>query len=309
MRGATARAARGWGREGGQPQRGRGPHPWDYLAVGDVDRQINVPEGARPDLPYQFVFPSDNELGLGAAAARHPERRRWRLGPSPDTSEGRTEASEARARSEAAEEGGRKRKPSALSALQGPESAEASRSPPLSQASLARPQSVRRFFRLPGRATYFWAAAAASLSRRPRGPEKERGVLGQRYHCHRCRRLPPGGTSVTPLTPPSCYSGSSQHKMPPVPGSRFFTARSTLGKGSRALAPEGRQREGGRTRIRESRGPRSERHPGPAQPLMRTATLLTAQACRRLSLLPPPTPPGAHFHFRSLAVLLSLPVC
>lgn len=46
----------------------------DYLAVGNVDRQINVPEGARPDLPYQFIFSSDNEFGLGAAAARHPER-------------------------------------------------------------------------------------------------------------------------------------------------------------------------------------------------------------------------------------------
>ena len=65
------------------------------LAVGDVDRQINVPEGARPDLPYQFMFPSDNEFGLGAAAARHSERRRWWLGPSPDASEGRMEASRA----------------------------------------------------------------------------------------------------------------------------------------------------------------------------------------------------------------------
>lgn len=50
------------------------PTPGNYLAVGNVDRQVNVPEGARPDLPYQFIFPSDNEFGLGAAAARHPER-------------------------------------------------------------------------------------------------------------------------------------------------------------------------------------------------------------------------------------------
>lgn len=69
------------------------PTPADYLAIGDVDRQINVPEGARPDLPYQFIFPSDNEFGFRAAAARHPERWRRRLGPSPDTSERRTEAS------------------------------------------------------------------------------------------------------------------------------------------------------------------------------------------------------------------------
>lgn len=41
---------------------------------------------------------------------------------------------------------------------------------------------------------------------------------------------------VTPPPPPSCYSGSSQHKMPPVPGSRFFTAQGTLGKGARALS-------------------------------------------------------------------------
>lgn len=46
-----------------------------YLPVGDVDRQIDVPEGARPDLPHQLVFASDNELGLGAAATRHGEGR------------------------------------------------------------------------------------------------------------------------------------------------------------------------------------------------------------------------------------------
>ena len=62
------------------------PTPGDYLAIGDVDRQIDVPEGARPDLPYQFIFPSDNEFRLGAAAARHPARPKRRLGPSPDTS-------------------------------------------------------------------------------------------------------------------------------------------------------------------------------------------------------------------------------
>lgn len=60
-----------------------------FLAVGDVDRQVDVPEGAGPDLPHQLVFAPDDELGFGAAAARHAERRRWRLGPSPDTSEGR----------------------------------------------------------------------------------------------------------------------------------------------------------------------------------------------------------------------------
>lgn len=93
--------------EGGGAQRWMNPTLGDYLAIGDVNRQINVPEGARPDLPYQFIFPSDNEFGLGAAAARHPEKRRWRLGPSPDTSEGRTEASGARPPGKAAE-GGRK---------------------------------------------------------------------------------------------------------------------------------------------------------------------------------------------------------
>lgn len=168
----------------------------------------------------------------------------------------------------------------------------------------ARPQFVNGFSRLRGWATCFWAAAAGSLSRRRRGLEKGRGGLGRRYRCHHCRRLPPRGTPVTPPTPPSCYSGSSQHKMPPVPGSRFFTAQSTLGKGSRALAPEGRQREGGRNRIRESRGPRSERHPVIAQPRMRTATLLIAQACGGLSS----PPPGAHFHFRLFAVRIKLPV-
>lgn len=46
-----------------------------YLPVGDVDRQIDVPEGARADLPHQLVLAPDDELGLGAAAARHGERR------------------------------------------------------------------------------------------------------------------------------------------------------------------------------------------------------------------------------------------
>lgn len=42
-----------------------------FLPVGDVDGQIDVPERARPDLPHQLVFTPDDELGLGAAAARH----------------------------------------------------------------------------------------------------------------------------------------------------------------------------------------------------------------------------------------------
>lgn len=148
-------------------------------------------------------------------------------------------------------------------------------------------------------------ATAASLSRRCRGLEKGRGELGQRYGCHHCCRLPPGGTPVTPPTPPSCYFGSSQRKMPPVPGSRFFTALSTLGKGSRALAPEGRQRKGGRNRIRESRGPRAWRHLVTAQLFMRIATLLTARA--RSGCSSPQSRP--HFHFRSLTVPLLVPVC
>lgn len=85
----------------------------------------------------------------------------------------------------------------------------------------ARPQFVKGFSRLPGWATCFSAAAAASLARRRRGLEKGRGELGRRYSYHHCRRLRPRGTPVTPPTPPSCYSSSSQHKMPPVPGSRF----------------------------------------------------------------------------------------
>lgn len=137
------------------------------------------------------------------------------------------------------------------------------------------------FSRFPGWATCFWAAAGATLSRRRRGLEKGRGELGRWYPCHHCRRLPPGGTPITPPTPPSCYSGSSQRKMPPVPGSRFFTAQSTLGEGSQALAPEGRQR-GGRNTTGECRGPHSERHLVTAQMLLRTAALLTAQALRGL---------------------------
>lgn len=100
------------------------PTPGDYLAVGDVDRQIDVPEGARPDLPYQFIFPSDNEFGLRAAATRHPERRRWSLGPSPDTSGKTTEASGAPTLGKATEEGGRKQNTEAFTGVRGPESAE-----------------------------------------------------------------------------------------------------------------------------------------------------------------------------------------
>lgn len=97
--------------------------------------------------------------------------------------------------------------------------------------------------------------------------------------------------------PPSCSSGSSQHKMPPVPGSRFFTAQSTLGKGARALFREGGLRDGGRNRIRESRSPRSERHPGTAQLRLRAAT----PADRAGLVRPVVFPSGAHFHFRSSA--------
>jgi len=52
------------------PRRGRGASR-PYLPIGDVDRQVDVSEGARPDLSHQLVFASDNELGLGAAATRH----------------------------------------------------------------------------------------------------------------------------------------------------------------------------------------------------------------------------------------------
>lgn len=97
------------------------PEPGDYLAIGDVDRQINVPEGARSDLPHQFVFPPDDKFGLGATAARHPEPRRWRRGPSPDTSGKRMEASGA-VPPDRTEERGRQPKREALLALQGAES-------------------------------------------------------------------------------------------------------------------------------------------------------------------------------------------
>ncbi|XDA90414.1 hypothetical protein R6Z07F_020010 [Ovis aries] len=56
------------------------PQFYGYLLmVGEVYRQINVPKRATPDLPYQFISPSDNEIGLGSTAARHPERQRWGL--------------------------------------------------------------------------------------------------------------------------------------------------------------------------------------------------------------------------------------
>lgn len=138
---------------------------------------------------------------------------------------------------------------------------------------------------------------------------------GWRDRCHQCRRLRPERTPVTLPMPPSCSSGSSQHKMPPVPGSRFFTAQSTLGKGSRALAPKGRQRERGRNRIRESLNPRSERHPatvplrmsaaapadcagapwpGPFCPRLPESTLpLPSAAGRRLLSASCVRPPGA----------------
>lgn len=94
------------------------PSPGDYLAIGDVDRQINVPEGTRSDLPHQFVFPSDDKFGLRAAAARHPETRRWRRGRSPDTSGERMEASGSVPPGTAEERDGQA-KSEALLALQG----------------------------------------------------------------------------------------------------------------------------------------------------------------------------------------------
>lgn len=149
----------------------------------------------------------------------------------------------------------------------------------------------------------FLAAAAASLSRRRRRLEKGRGELGRRSRCPRCRRLPPGGTPVTPPTPPSCCSGSSQHKMPPVPGSRFFTARSTLGKGSRAPAPRvDGEREGGTGSVRvAAHAPSVPRHRPSAQAHCRAADCAGVPR-------PPRAPPRARFHFRSPAAPPRLPV-
>lgn len=55
---------------GGEKGKARAP-VGPYLPVGDIDGQVYVPEGARTNLPHQLVFVPDNELGLGAAAARH----------------------------------------------------------------------------------------------------------------------------------------------------------------------------------------------------------------------------------------------
>lgn len=52
---------------------GLGPR---YLAISDVDRQVNIPKGARADFPNQLVFSSDNKLCFGAAAARHDPGRK-----------------------------------------------------------------------------------------------------------------------------------------------------------------------------------------------------------------------------------------
>lgn len=144
-RGAKARAAGG----GGAGAVGN-PTPGDYLAVGDVDRQVNVPEGARADLPHQFVLPSDNELGLGAAAARHPGRR-WRLGPSPDTSRGRRRPL-ALVRGARQEPGGA----GSFSALQARNRPGGPGSPRLSGFLRPGRRLPRRCSRLPGRATCSW---------------------------------------------------------------------------------------------------------------------------------------------------------
>lgn len=46
--------------------------PWvTHLPIGYVDSQVDVPERAGTDLPDQLVLSPDDELGLGAAAARH----------------------------------------------------------------------------------------------------------------------------------------------------------------------------------------------------------------------------------------------
>lgn len=64
-----------------------------YLPVGDVDGQVDVPEGARADLPHQLVLAPDDEFGLGAAAARHGERGdRGRAGAGEGARRGRAEA-------------------------------------------------------------------------------------------------------------------------------------------------------------------------------------------------------------------------
>lgn len=179
------------------------PSPGDYLAIGDVDRQINVPEGARSDLPHQFVFPSDDKFGFRAAAARHPETRRWRRGRSPDTSGGedgglrvcsaRYNCGERRA----SEKRGFVGVTGARSRLR-----EAG-SPPLAEGRFVK--SGRGGWRSAG---CFGAAAAVSRPRRRCGLGKGRGELGRRYRCHHCRRLRPGGT-------PSLRR--CRHLVPPAP--------------------------------------------------------------------------------------------
>lgn len=44
---------------------------WTHLAVGDVDAQVDVPEGARADLAHDAVLARDHSVLAHADAERH----------------------------------------------------------------------------------------------------------------------------------------------------------------------------------------------------------------------------------------------
>nr|XP_024651994.1 uncharacterized protein LOC112428582 [Macaca nemestrina] len=194
-----------------------------FFTVSDAGRQIDVSEGARTDIPYQFAFPSDNESCLRAAAASRPERRRWRLGQA------------YRGRRQEAEQGGLSWRPGPRCRRREPDACcsvtfffvfrlvvcQAA----VCEGLLAVQTGLGHLF-LGSRCCLAFAATS--------GLEKGRGELGRGT----AATTAAGSGPVTPPTTPSGYSSSNQHKMPPEPGSRFFTAQSTLGKGYPVPAPK-----------------------------------------------------------------------
>lgn len=195
-----------------------------YLPVGDVDCQIDVPEGARADLPHQLVFAPDDELGLGAAATRHGDRRP-RGAPGAAGLRGRERGERALPPPREGERGRGGKEDAWRTKNGGPRRSD--RAGPL-----GRPPRSAALPRSPAGSRWLPAPSGKVRGGR-RGAAREREGRGEgKREARWLRRVPaaagPYSAAAAILSLNHCYRG---HKMPPACSRRFFTARGTLGAG------------------------------------------------------------------------------
>ncbi|XP_033046541.1 uncharacterized protein LOC117070906 [Trachypithecus francoisi] len=135
-------------------------------------------------------------------------------------------------------EGGRKRNKEAFPGVQGPDAGEGNLMPLLSHIFFVFRLVVCQAAVCGGllavtRLSHLFLGSCCCLAfAATSGLEKGRGELGRGT----AATTAAGSGPVTLPTTPSGYCSSNQHKMPPEPGSRFFTAQSTLGKESQVPA-------------------------------------------------------------------------